>query len=153
MSATTMAEEHKNVITKTFETVSESVSTVFHSVKWVLLVIAVFLALALLATWNMKRYQTITQSQKDQVKSLMMYASKSAQEAENIKAEDALQALLHANYAMCYFNACKLFVGDETLATIIESPVPPLESYLEDLQNSILDKVEENCGVRSKTQK
>lgn len=115
---------------------------VFHAVKWVLLVILVFLVLAIIASWNMNRNVRYSKQELQNIRSLMLYAAKSAEEAERIGTDDPLQALLHANYAVCYVNAAKHMVDDKTIQGLLGSSVAELEQYLAQLQQTLLNQVE-----------
>lgn len=114
----------------------------FHAVKWILLVVFAFIILALIASWNMRRSQKYSKEELQNIKSLVLYAAKSAEEAERIKQTDPLQALLHANYAVCYVNAAKHMVNEKTIGGLLGADVQELEQYLTLLQQSLLNTVE-----------
>lgn len=120
---------------------------VFNVVKWVLLVIAVFLVLALIASWNMNRHKTYSKQELQQVHSLVLYAAKSAEEAERVGRTDPMQGLLNANYAVCYVNAAKHMVNDETLESLVGTSMAELEQYLNQLQHTLLQTVLKQCEV------
>jgi hypothetical protein len=135
----------KQYLSTAYTSAGQTATSVFHYIKWVVLVIGLFIAIAFFAKWNASRYQTITKQEKEQIKSLMGYAQKSAQEAQDNMDTDALQALLHSNYAVCYVNAAKHIVGEQALSKIIDMPVQDLEQHVQGLQRSILTKVEQQC--------
>ena len=120
---------------------------VFDVLKWVLLVVAVFLVLALLASWNMNRHKTYSKQELQQVHSLVLYAAKSAEEAERVGRTDPMQGLLNANYAVCYVNAAKHMVNDETLESLVGTSMAELEQYLNQLQHTLLQTVLKQCEV------
>lgn len=115
---------------------------VFHAVKWVALVVVFFLLLAIIASWNMNRKKTYSKEELQNIRSLVLYAAKSAEEAERIGRDDPLQALLHANYAVCYVNAAKHMVDEKTIAGLIGADIQEIEQYLNQLQQTLLSTVE-----------
>lgn len=114
---------------------------VFNSIKWVLLVIIVLVVVALLARWNVDRTKRYSPAALDKVKQLVEYAGKSAEEAERTQ-HDPMQSLLHANYAVCYVNAAKHMVDDETLQKLVVTDMAELEEYLKQLQQRAIQLVE-----------
>lgn len=117
----------------------------FNAVKWILLVVGFFLVLAIIASWNMNRNQTYSKQELQQIRSLVLYAAKSAEEAERIGRDDPLQALLHANYAVCYVNAAKHMVNEQTIEGLSGADMGELEQYLTQLQQTLLHTVERRC--------
>lgn len=115
---------------------------VFHAVKWVALVVVFFLLLAIVASWNMNRKKSYSKQELQNIRSLVLYAAKSAEEAERIGRDDPLQALLHANYAVCYVNAAKHMVDEKTIEGLIGADVQEIEQYLNQLQQTLLSTVE-----------
>ncbi len=116
---------------------------VFHAIKWALLVILFFVVLAIFASWNMKRNKKYSKEELSNIRSLVLYAAKSAEEAERIAEENPLQALLHANYAVCYVNAAKHMVTEQAIEGMLGTDIQELEQYLTQLQQTLLITVEQ----------
>lgn len=119
----------------------EGAVRVFNSIKWILLVIVILASVALLARWNVERTKRYSPLALDKVKELIDYAAKSAYEAERTQ-HDPMQSLLHADYAVCYVNAAKHMVDDETLKKITGNDMAELEQYLKQLQQRAIQLVD-----------
>jgi len=141
-------ESGKNEKKNIFKTIRKKGLEIFHAVKWVLLVVGVFFVLAVIASWNMNRNQTYSKQELQQIKSLTLYAAKSAEEAERIGRDDPLQALLHANYAVCYINAAKHMVNEQTIENLMGADMNELEQYLTQLQETLLGSVEQRLAMQ-----
>jgi hypothetical protein len=109
--------------------------------RWVLVVVAVFTLLALASVWNMRRAKTFSKAEQSRIQSLLQYATKSAQEAERIEHNDPLQALLHADYALCYNNAAKHIVDAKTLEALLGANAAEFDAYLQELQHRQLSRI------------
>lgn len=113
--------------------------------KWILLVIAVFALLAGVSLYNERRSQRLPAYYLDRIQSLLQYASKSADEAERVADDDAVQALLHADYAVTYFSAAKHIVDKQTIQSLIGTNLDELEQYLRSLQQRLIARVYAQC--------
>lgn len=109
--------------------------------KWILLVLAIFTVLAVVSVYNEKRDRKLSKHHLDRIQSLLQYASKSADEAERVADEDAIQALLHADYAVTYFSAAKHIVDKRTIESLIGTNLDELEQYLRALQQRLIARV------------
>lgn len=130
-----------NTVSSGKQRLRDALKKMWNSFRWVLLVVAVFTVLALASVWNMKRAKTYTKSELSRIQSLLQYAAKSAEEAERAEKTDPLQALLHANYALCYLNASKHIVDAKTIESLLGSNVDEMDRYLKDLQHRQLQRV------------
>lgn len=126
---------------KSFKQMCEPLKGVWNVLKWVLLVVLVFAVLAAVSAWNIRRSKTYTKEELERIRSLLEYSAKSAEEAERTERDDPLQALLHANYAICYLNASKHIVDEKAVESLLGAHVPELEHYLKQLQHRLLDTV------------
>lgn len=137
------AEQQRRAANKTAMTtrMKEWAKKLWQPLRWVLLVVAVFTVLALASVWNMKRAKTFSKAELSRIQSLLQYSAKSAQEAEKAERDDPLQALLHANYALCYLNACKHIVDTKTIESLLGTNAGELDAYLQDLQHRQLSRL------------
>ena len=52
-----------------------------------------------------------------------------------------VQALLHADYSVCYVSAAKHLVDRQTIESLIGTDLNELEAYLKSLQQRLLERV------------
>ena len=114
--------------------------------RWVLLVLVIFALLAGVSLYNERRSQRLSTYHLDRIRSLLQYASKSADEAERVADDDAVQALLHADYAVTYFSAAQHIVDKQTIQSLIGTNLDELEQYLKSLQLRLIAKVYAQCA-------
>jgi len=114
---------------------------IWKSVKWILLVVLIFAALAAVSIFNSRRKRHLTPHQLERIRSLLQYASKSADEAERIAEEQPIQALLHADYAVTYFSAARHLVDEKTIESLLGTDFNELQRYLQQLQQRLLERV------------
>jgi len=121
--------------------VKRTMCKIWHSVKWILLVVVIFAALAAVSIFNSRRKRHLTPHQLERIRSLLQYASKSADEAERIADEQPIQALLHADYAVTYFSAARHMVDEKTIESLLGTDFNELQQYLQQLQQRLLERV------------
>lgn len=109
--------------------------------KWILLVVVVFGALALVSWYNSRKSKRLSPYYLERIRTMLQFASKSADEAERISQDEPVQALLHANYAVVYFAAAKHLVDDRTIESLIGTNLQELDAYLKALQQRLLVKI------------
>lgn len=129
-------------------TVSESWSTI----RWFVAILALVVAAALFAHWNAQRAQQFSAEELNGIRKLVVFAGKSAREAQKTQA-NSLQALLHVNYALCFVNAAKHMVGSAaTLQQLTNVNVAALQQHLVTSQAHLLNKIRAQC-VQSAAQR
>lgn len=121
--------------------ICSSVKKFWSTFKWILLVVVAFAAFALFSMMNTKKSKIPNKSELNHVQSLLSYAAKSAQEAESVQNTDPLQALLHANYAVCYLNASKHMIDDDNVNKILDNNLQQFESNLSNLQQKQIETI------------
>lgn len=113
----------------------------WRSIRWILLVVVIFAALAAVSIYNSRRTKRLSPYHLERIRSLLQFASKSADEAERIAEDEPIQALLHANYAVTYFSAAKHLIDAKTIESLIGTNLDELEQYLKALQQRLLARV------------
>lgn len=139
--AATQSTRRPPVKKKWFSKTKQRVGVVWKSVKWILLVVIVFAALAAVSLYNSRRSRKLTPYQLERIQSLLQYASKSAHEAERIADDQPIQALLHADYAVTYFSAARHLVDEKVIESLIGTNYEELQRYLQQLQQRLLERV------------
>ena len=121
--------------------VKTTLCKIWHWTKWILLVVIIFAALAAISIYNARRKRNLTPHQLERIRSLLQYASKSADEAERIADDQPIQALLHADYAVTYFSAARHLVDEKTIESLLGTDFAELQQYLQQLQQRLLERV------------
>lgn len=113
----------------------------WNAVKWILLVVVVFAALAAVSLYNSRKSKRLSPYHLERIRSLLQFASKSADEAERMAEDEPVQALLHADYAVTYFSAAKHLIDAKTIESLIGTNLDELERYLKSLQERLLARI------------
>lgn len=122
------------------------VASLYHTLKWVVVVVAFFALLIWASSWNAQRTVQYSETELEKVRELVVYANRSATEAQRVS--DPLQALLHIDYAVCYLNASKHLVPDpKTLEELTGTNLVDLEQSFARAQRRHLEVVERRMGA------
>lgn len=133
-----------------WESAKQTIRGSWSTVRWFVLILAFVIAAALFAHWNAQRAQQFSAKELDGVRKLIHYASGSAEKAQQTR-QNALQSLLHTNYAICYVNAAKHMVGGaETLQKIVENTnINAFHTHLQSMQAQLLNKIRQQAMQKS----
>ena len=141
MSAEPAAVESPSFWQRTKHAISDNWSTI----RWFVAILAVVVAAALFAMWNAQRAQRFSADELAGVQRLIVFAGKSAREAQKTQT-NTLQSLLHVIYAVCFINAAKHMVGGiDALQRLTPVNIVELQQYLTQSQAQLLNRVQQQC--------
>ena len=142
MSNESAADDSSSLWQRAKQLISENWS----AIRWFLAILAVVIAAALFAIWNAQRAQKFSSEELLGIQKLVVFAGKSAREAQRTQA-NPLQSLLHVNYALCFINAAKHMVGGiDALQRLATINVVQLVQYLTATQAQLLNKIRQQCA-------
>jgi len=130
---------------------SKATRTIVEEVAWVLGVVALFVVVALVMHWNVRRTQTHSAETLANVRELLSYAAQDAEEAERMSDSAPRDALMSANYALVLTEAARHLVdGDDALLErLYGTNMAELTAYLQALQKRLMAATDgANLGAR-----